>query len=106
MTRHDDSHYRELEPQPSEVIAGWSETAHWPRRYIHTIGETIYAIVRAWRKGQTVRDLKKARSNLDWLIGQIEQPRFVPSPSGVRSTIVDRAKELMREEREQGGKRN
>ncbi len=72
MGRHDDAHYRKLNPQPTDVIGGWSETADWPKRHIHTLGEVIACLARAWTKGQTMRDLRKAESNLNFLIHQLE----------------------------------
>lgn len=51
------AHYRELTPEPIQVIEGWSLG--------FCLGNAVKYIARAGRKGDALEDLRKARWYLD-----------------------------------------
>lgn len=66
------SHYSRLRPQPIEVIEAWSLPWH--------LSNVIKYVARAGRKGEEIRDLKKARWYLDRYIGLLEGRNEPPAP--------------------------
>jgi hypothetical protein len=65
-------HYARLAPQPIEVIEAWSLPWH--------LSNVIKYVARAGRKGEEIRDLRKARWYLDRYIGLLEGRNEPPAP--------------------------
>ena len=61
---HNDDHYAKLSVQPMDVVDSWS--IYWRSTYAYYLGEAVHMIARVGTKGQSLRDLKKAK----WLLEQ------------------------------------
>lgn len=73
---YDDNHYAKLNPQPIDVFRSWAEQADVPTRHVYAWQEAIYAVLRAWLKGQTVRDLRKSSKLIEDIANVVETEQF------------------------------
>lgn len=80
LSLHDDAHYKALGPQPLVVVGLWAKNGYWNPDTIYALHEAINMIARHQLGKRPIRDLRKARDLIDYVIDNLTGDGPVSDP--------------------------